>query len=611
MGGRDKSKAKSKGKEKVKQDIGPKKPGPLQRAFCFFKKKSSVAGREPHGDPPRPETGELNLVDVNATDEHGNTVLILALQSRNKKLIKAVLAHQPNMLASNQNGDSALMWAIEIQYWEIIPILLKMGADPNQENKLGSTPILFAAFQGNYELVKVLLESGGTLSTTSRTKRTLLHFATAKAFEKKDQSPLSQANQDFIAYLLEKGLDVNQKDLHEMTPLMYAATSGYISVIDLLLDQGADLEALNEKGWSPLLIAAMSGHPDLVKKFIEAGANIHVVDRTGKGIFHLLQFETPSVTALLDLDKQSLYAAAGLPGLPSFFKNLVEIKARVHTRLQLILKAPTGNEVELEELKLLKYLIQDAAKDVYLWIQEKELSHLHQVKRQCISCLEEKIVNQDQAKGPADCSCLICDECSPTYLKYLIDKDGAGLSLCPGCKGVVCSNYLKSHRVDKGTQLKFLTRQIAFGNVRTSGWIPCKTEGCVGGRSVRPDEEAYYSCAFCDWSACLSCGIDHRGAECDRLGKEEQARQAKLEKLVELGKLISNPAIKDPEDDRYYHGRFRPCYYCGLMTEKNKGCNGMTCRQCGREWNWNHGNKGGHDEARLPQEYEPQFPAHF
>jgi hypothetical protein len=40
------------------------------------------------------------------------------------------------------------------------------------------------------------------------------------------------------------------------------------------------------------------------------------------------------------------------------------------------------------------------------------------------------------------------------------------------------------------------------------------------------------------------------------------------------------------KDEHYARQTGRPCPGCGILTEKNGGCNHMTCPQCKQEWCW-------------------------
>jgi len=78
---------------------------------------------------------------------------------------------------------------------------------------------------------------------------------------------------------------------------------------------------------------------------------------------------------------------------------------------------------------------------------------------------------------------------------------------------------------------------------------------------------------LCGQSFCFSCGREqHRPITCVLLSKWLERGQDESESL----KLIRATA--------------KACFHCGQMTERNQGCNHMTCRKeaagCGGEWCW-------------------------
>ncbi|KAM3433601.1 hypothetical protein MY4824_005905 [Beauveria thailandica] len=78
--------------------------------------------------------------------------------------------------------------------------------------------------------------------------------------------------EDTVRMLLKDWQDIDQKDSHSQTPLMYAAESGYESIVRLLLAmEKVDVNAKDHYGWTPLSIAAMNGHKSIVELLLATG----------------------------------------------------------------------------------------------------------------------------------------------------------------------------------------------------------------------------------------------------------------------------------------------------------------------------------------------------
>ncbi|KAL6825610.1 ankyrin repeat-containing domain protein [Trichoderma sp. SZMC 28015] len=85
---------------------------------------------------------------------------------------------------------------------------------------------------------------------------------------------LLQANAWRISLKFQKY--VNQKNKHNMTPLMLAAEEGQHSVVHLLLENGADVNVKSEDsvwGWTALELAATRGHLSVVQLLLANGAD--------------------------------------------------------------------------------------------------------------------------------------------------------------------------------------------------------------------------------------------------------------------------------------------------------------------------------------------------
>jgi ankyrin repeat protein len=68
-----------------------------------------------------------------------------------------------------------------------------------------------------------------------------------------------------VKLLLEKGADVDSKDMGGRTPLSWAARNGHEAVVTLLLEKGADVHSKDKDGRTPLSWAAGNGHEAVVK----------------------------------------------------------------------------------------------------------------------------------------------------------------------------------------------------------------------------------------------------------------------------------------------------------------------------------------------------------
>lgn len=132
--------------------------------------------------------------------------------------------------------------------------------------------VLFAAFNGNAPMLECFLNRGGDANAVDLLQRTALHYAA---------SSVGTNAADCITLLAEHGADVNAWDLNgEATPLICAAASGRLDLMDALLKANADVNAgladpKHPDGSSALLWAVRARSYACASRLIAAGAMVN------------------------------------------------------------------------------------------------------------------------------------------------------------------------------------------------------------------------------------------------------------------------------------------------------------------------------------------------
>lgn len=98
---------------------------------------------------------------INKTDEKfGNTMLMMACQNGNMKIIKYLIAKGANPNAQNKVGQSAAHFAIAFKFFDVSHWLFENGGDDTLVNKYGLTPydgLLPEGFTGEEEMSQLTL----------------------------------------------------------------------------------------------------------------------------------------------------------------------------------------------------------------------------------------------------------------------------------------------------------------------------------------------------------------------------------------------------------------------------------------------------------------------
>merc|ERR1719300_1358261 len=223
--------------------------------------------------------GRFEVVEVllsrGANKEHRNvsdyTPLSLAASGGYTNIIKLLLAHgaEINSRTGSKLGISPLMLAAMNGHTAAVKLLLDMGSDINAQIETNrNTALTLACFQGRHEVVSLLLDRKANVEHRAKTGLTPLMEAASGGFV------------DVGRVLLDKNADVNAPPVPSSrdTALTIAADKGHYRFVELLLSRGAQVDVRNKKGNSSLWLAANGGHLDVVQLLYSAGADIDSQD---------------------------------------------------------------------------------------------------------------------------------------------------------------------------------------------------------------------------------------------------------------------------------------------------------------------------------------------
>jgi|GEM_PF-3466116 len=117
-------------------------------------------------------------VNVNAKDETGKTALLWVAPARdNPEMVMALLALGADARASDNDGNTALMIAASQDNPGIVGALLAAGVEIDATNNNGRTALMATAFRANIEMVKLLLAKGSDLKLKDKEGKTAYDVA--------------------------------------------------------------------------------------------------------------------------------------------------------------------------------------------------------------------------------------------------------------------------------------------------------------------------------------------------------------------------------------------------------------------------------------------------
>jgi ankyrin repeat protein len=313
--------------------------------------------------------------DANTSLTGGETALMIAARTGKPGPVTTLLAHGAAVNARDRKGQTALMWAAAEGHAEVVSLLLAAKADFKTPLASGFTPLLFAAREGRLEVVQTLLKAGADVHEAiqatravprgARTGTSALHLAVENGHfelaialvkagadpndqrcgyaplhmiswvrkpnrgdsEDGDPPPIGSGNLtslEFVKQLVQLGADVNLAQKQGApgrgvlgrtgaTPLIAAASTSDVPLVQAILDLGADPKRTNADGTTPLLAAAGVGvgapeeaagsEPealDVIAVLLKHGVDVNAVDRNGETAMHGAAYRNhPRVVELL------------------------------------------------------------------------------------------------------------------------------------------------------------------------------------------------------------------------------------------------------------------------------------------------------------------------
>ncbi|EHH23935.1 hypothetical protein EGK_07506, partial [Macaca mulatta] len=265
--------------------------------------------------------------DVNAQNRLGASVLTVASRGGHLGVVKLLLEagafvdhHHPSgeQLGLGGNRDepldiTALMAAIQHGHEAVVRLLMEWGADPNRAARtVGWSPLMLAALTGRLGVAQQLVEKGANPDHLSVLEKTAFEVALdckhrdlvdyldpmttvrPKTDEEKRRPDIFHALKMGNFQLVKEIADedpshVNLVNGDGATPLMLAAVTGQLALVQLLVERHADVDKQDSvHGWTALMQATYHGNKEIVKYLLNQGADVTLRAKNGYTAFDLV-----------------------------------------------------------------------------------------------------------------------------------------------------------------------------------------------------------------------------------------------------------------------------------------------------------------------------------
>lgn len=218
--------------------------------------------------------------DINQSDNKGNTPLSSAIQAGSLEISQYLLEKGANINQKLEDNKTLLMFAAQANNPDLIQLLIDKGCDVNAFDDFGSTALINACGHGNFESVKALIKNSAKLNPGLCKRETCTNSG---------HTPLHAASfwyPEIVEYLLEKGADVNVKNLEGETPLHYAVGSDSTRIVAILCENGANVNLKNKQGVTPVVKAVQRQKSDALDIMLKYKADLSIADNDGKTALH-------------------------------------------------------------------------------------------------------------------------------------------------------------------------------------------------------------------------------------------------------------------------------------------------------------------------------------
>ncbi len=224
--------------------------------------------------------------------------LVFAIRNGYFTAAKILIENGANILKPTPKGNTLLHLLPNETSNEFIQFLLRLGLWIENENSSGKTPLFHAVRRSKFDLAKLLIKNGANCYNRKKFDQNLFHVLPANTPD------------SFIKYLNEHGLTINHEDKQGFTPLYYGNENlkklliengadltilrennnlfhslkddTSLDFIKYLLDKGLNLNQKNNDNQTPLITALNNHQYSLAEKFIDLAADLTCLDQFPK-----------------------------------------------------------------------------------------------------------------------------------------------------------------------------------------------------------------------------------------------------------------------------------------------------------------------------------------
>lgn len=225
----------------------------------------------------------LETEDINKCNSALDTPLLAAIRSNRLDAIPLILNKKNDRRLIDEEGRIALRLVFESKDLNLLKLLLTKDNINLPVTDDGYTPLWHAVKINRLEFIEHIIEKGGDVNIRNLSGMTLLMFASSQ----KHKSGVGAINNscEIIKLLIEHNAPLQDQDSKGCTALHYACSGGCFECVNLLFREDS-LNLLTARGQTLLITATSGNHPEIVDYLVKKGANLDQADLQGYTAFH-------------------------------------------------------------------------------------------------------------------------------------------------------------------------------------------------------------------------------------------------------------------------------------------------------------------------------------
>lgn len=276
-------------------------------------------------------------------------------------------------------SGTLLHYAVNYRKLSFVKYFIKLGADLESTLGAGHTPLYEAILSRSTTIAQHLIDAGANIHTTNRRKENLFYAITKMRYGDRSTTKVK-----LLAFLINLGLDVNQKNEWGRTILFDLVTWDEPKVLACLLESGADVTMVDKGGYTALHIAAGKGWVRICQMLLEKGADLNAQNNYAWTALDMATLNNKRAVMGFLGAEEAAFSENNI-ALETMQAALLEDASKV---LALLPSLSNPNLHNYDQLSLLKLLVRQGAEQaVKMLLQKKNVAHLSDALR--MACFKQ------------------------------------------------------------------------------------------------------------------------------------------------------------------------------------------------------------------------------